>query len=67
MPAVTDCHAIFSHVFSLAGKDLAAICIISRTLSSLEKTCPPREVKPPVWKLSLVLRSLTHLPFEPLG
>ena len=58
VPVVTGCHAVLSHVFSLAGIALAAILIIIKTFSSFKKTCPPREVKPPEQNLSLVLRSL---------
>ena len=45
---------------------LAVSRIISKIFSSFKKTCPLREVKPPEWNLFLVLRSLTHLPYEPL-
>ena len=46
VPVVKGYHAALGHVFSLAGKDLAANCIISRMFSSFEKTCPLRDVKP---------------------
>ena len=60
VPAVKGYCAALNHVFSLAGKDLAT----NRIISSFQKTCPPRNVKPPEQNLSLVLRSLTHLPNE---
>ena len=40
--------------------------VISQMFDSFEKSCPPREIKPAEWNLSLVLRSLAHLPYEPL-
>ena len=33
---------------------------------SFEQSCPPREVRPLDWNLSVVLHSLTHLPYETL-
>ena len=33
---------------------------------SFEKSCPPREVKPPLWNVTLVLESLRGPPYEPL-
>ena len=33
---------------------------------SLEKSCPPREVKLPQWDVSLVLEALRGAPYEPL-
>ena len=57
---------VLSHVFFLADIDLASILIISRAISSFKKICPLREVKPLEWNLSLDLRSLTCLPYEPL-
>ena len=35
-------------------------------LQSFKKSCLPWEFKPPAWNTTLVLRSLTRLPFEPL-
>ena len=54
------------HIFVLAGMDLATDVVISRTLSSFEKSCLLREIKPPEWNLSLTLKSLTHHPNEPM-
>ena len=48
----------------MAGTNLVANKIISRKFSSFEKTCPPREVKPPEWNLSLALWSLARPPCE---
>ena len=58
--------ATLNHVFSLAGVIMAANCIVSRMFCSFEKSCPPCEVKPPEWNLSLVLWSLTRPPCEPV-
>ena len=58
--------ATLNHVFFLAGIDLAAIRVISHLFRSFEISCPPCEIWPPDWNLSLVLRSLTCLPYEPL-
>ena len=33
---------------------------------SFSLSCPPSEVRPPAWDLSLVLRSLKNAPYEPL-
>ena len=57
--AVKGYHAAVNHVL-LAEVDLAANQIISRMSRSFEKPCPPREVKPPEWKLSLVLMILRN-------
>ena len=40
--------------------------VIRRILSSFEKSCLPREIKPPEWNLSLVLKCLTCHPYEPM-
>ena len=36
-------------------------------LRSFTVSCPPAEVRPPAWDLSLVLRSLKTAPYEPLS
>ena len=46
--------------------DLAANEVISRMLSSFENTYLPREVKPLKCNWSLVLGSLTRLPYKPI-
>ena len=58
-------HAL-KHVFSLTGIDLAANKVIGRMFRSFEKFCPPQEIWPLKWNLSLLPLSLTHLPSEPL-
>ena len=40
--------------------------VVSRMLCSFERSCPPQEIRPPEWNLSLVLRCLSQPPFEPL-
>ena len=65
VPAVKDYGAALKHVFSLAGLDLAANCIICRMFQSFEQSRPPREVRPPDWNISLVLQSFTRVPYEP--
>ena len=57
IPAVQGYRSAFKLVFSLADTDLTAKSY-GRMFSSFEKTCPPMEVKPPEWNLSLVLSSL---------
>ena len=64
LPAVKGYHAALNYIFSLVGLDLAAIRVVNRIFRSFEKMCPPREVKSLEWNLSLVLQSLTHLPYE---
>ena len=63
---VRVCRAALNHVFLLVCVELAANRIISRMFRSFERLCPPLEIKPPYWNLSLVLRSLTHPPYEPM-
>ena len=54
------------YFFFFAGINLAASNIMNKMFSSFEKTCPLREVKLPELNPSLVLRSLTFPPYEPL-
>ena len=53
-------------MFLLFGLDLASDRAMSRVFSSLEKSWLPREVKSPEWNLPLVLKNLTHQPYEVL-
>ena len=46
--------------------DITSSTVIRSLFSSFKRLCPPREIKPPEWILSLVLRSLACLPYEPL-
>ena len=55
-----------NHVFTLTSTDLSSNRVIRRISIRFEKSCLDREVKPPEWNLSMVFRSLTHLPHEPM-
>ena len=46
--------------------DIVLDKVISHVFCSFKRSCPPRETKLPEWNLSLVLRKLTHPPYEPL-
>ena len=50
-----------SHVFVLAGTDVAVNSVIIRMFSSFKKNCCLREIKLLEWNLTMVLRSLIHL------
>ena len=65
--AVKGYRSALNSVFLVRGMDLAASHALSLLLRSFEASCPPRAVRPPEWDLSLVLRSLTLAPYEPLG
>ena len=65
IPAVKVYRSALNHVIALACTDLEANKIISRMFSNFKKSCPPREVKPLNWNLSLVHKSLTHPLYEP--
>ena len=64
--AVKGHRAALNHVFSLTGMDLAASSVVSRMFQHFERSCSPREIRPPDWNLLLVLRCLSRPPFEPL-
>ena len=66
VPAVKGYRASVNHVFSLTGMNLAASSMVSRMFRSFERSCPPREMQPLDWNLSLVLLCLSQPPFEPL-
>ena len=63
--AVKGYRAALDHVFSLIGLDLAASSVVSQMFRHFKRFCPPWEIWPPNWNLSLVLRCLSRLPFEP--
>ena len=50
----------------MKGMDLSSSKELSMLFRSFEKTCPPREVKPPQWDVTRVLDSLRRPPYEPL-
>ena len=54
-------------VFALKGQDLSSSRELSMLVRSFAVSCPPAEVRPPAWDLSLVLRSLKTAPYEPLA
>ena len=54
-------------VFVLKGQDLSSSRELSMLVRSFAVSCPPAEVRPPAWDLSLVLRSLKTAPYEPLA
>ena len=66
VPAVKGYWAALNHVFSLTGMDLAASSDVSCMFQNFKRSCPPREIRPLDWNLSLVLRCLSRPPFEPL-
>ena len=66
VPAVKGYRAALNHVFLLTGLDLAASLVVSRMFRHFESSCPPREIRPPDWNLSLILRCLSRPPYEPL-
>ena len=59
------CSALNS-VLALKGLDLAASREITTLLCSFARSVNPVELRPPAWDVSLVLRSLTGAPYEPL-
>ena len=67
MSSLKGYRAAINQVLNHKGIDLAAFVEISALIRHFEISCPPIEVKPPQWDLSLVLRSLTKAPYEPLG
>ena len=64
--AVKGYRSALNHVFALTGMDLVASKVVSRMFCHFERTCPPREIRPPDWNFSLVLLCLSRPPFEPL-
>ena len=54
-----------NHVFSLTGMNLVSYTVVPRMFWNFETSCPPREVWPPDWNLSLTLWCLSWPPFEP--
>ena len=66
VPAVKGYWAALNQVFSLTGMDLAASSVVSQMFHSFKTLCLPREIRPPDWNLSLILRCLSRSPFEPL-
>ena len=65
VPVVKGYRAALNHVFSLTGLDLAASSAVSWMSRHFKRLCPPREIRPSDWNLSLVFRCLSRPPFEP--
>ena len=59
------CSALNS-LLALKGRDLAASREITTLLRSFARSVNPVELRPPAWDVSLVLKSLTGAPYEPL-
>ena len=66
VPVVKEYRVVLNHIFSLTGLDLAARSVVSRMFRHFERSCPSREIRPPDWNLSLVLRCLSWPSFESL-
>ena len=66
VPAGKGYQAALNHMFSLIGMELTASSVVSRMFRSFERLCLPREIQPPDWNFSPVLRCLSRSPFEPL-
>ena len=66
VPVVKGYQAALNLVFSLTGMALAASNVESRIFCFFERSCPPWELQPPYWNLSLVLSCLSRPPFEPV-
>ena len=64
VPAAKGYHAVLNHVFSLAGLDHVANCIISRMFHSFKKHAHRERLshQNETW---LVFQSLIHPPYEP--
>ena len=65
VPVVKSYRAALNHVFLLTGLDLAASLVVSQMFHHFERLCLSREIRPPAWNLSFVLRCLSRPPFEP--
>ena len=64
--SVKGYRAALNHVFALKGQDLPQSRELTLLVRSFSVSCPASEVRPPAWDLTLVLRSLTKKPYEPL-
>ena len=65
--AVKGYRSALNQVFALRGKDLSACRVLNMLIRSFVVSCPPVEVRPPAWDLSVVLRSLRKAPYEPMS
>ena len=65
--AVKGYTSALNSVLALLGWDLAASREIAMLLRSFARSSDPVELRPPAWDVSLVLQSLTGVPYEPSG
>ena len=61
--AIKGCRSALNDVFILYVIDIAVSAVINHMFSGFKRSFPPREIKPPDWKLSLVLRNFNCLPY----
>ena len=64
--AVKCYQSALNSVFALKGMDLALSRPISMLIRSFSKSARPEQLRPPAWDVTLVLQSLTRVPYEPL-
>ena len=64
--AVKGYSSALNSVLALKGRDLAASREITMLLRSFARSVNPVELHPPAWDVSLVIQSLTGVPYEPL-
>ena len=50
--AVKGYRSTISHIFPLSRMNIAANIVISQIIGNFERSCPPREIKPPDWSVS---------------
>ena len=62
VPAVRGYRVSLNSVFTLMGRDLAALREVSMLFHSFSKSARPERLRPPNWDVSLVLQSLTRAP-----
>ena len=60
--AIKGYRLALGQVFVMRGMDLPLAREMAMLFRSFEKSCPPREVKPPQWNVALVLDSLRGPP-----
>ena len=61
--AIKVCRSSFNDAFILYVMDIDTNTVVSQMINSFERSFTPREIKPPDWSLSLVLKSFTCLPY----
>ncbi len=58
--------AISAHHVRMDGQPLGSHALVTQFLRGAQRLRPPQSIRVPSWDLSLVLKSLTLPPFEPL-